>query len=188
MATIGVVCMTRGGAPSSVVRECMEQLPVTVKYYPWMDTNLYETIESSPITHWFFTGNTPDYVTDPEAPTIDRRIYTLSEKSFFFVCYSHQLLCMQLGSPIRTCIERVEGIVHLDHVCNTDPIWKNIPESEPFYCWYNQYVDTPPADWVVLAHHGTHIAVMRCGRHYSAQVHPERCKDTHKMIENWLSQ
>jgi GMP synthase-like glutamine amidotransferase len=186
-AAIGVVCMTRGGTPSSMVCDCMSHMQLNATYYGWDTPNLYEVIESSPIKHWFFTGNTPDYVTNPGSPTIDPRIYELHDKSFFFVCYSHQLLCMQLGSPIHACEARVEGGKQIERVCDSDPIWTDIPAAMPFYCWYNQYVDTPPPGWTVLARQGAHVAIMRRGRHYSAQVHPERCQDTQKMIENWMS-
>ncbi len=184
---VGIVSMTPTGAISDAVRDCFLSLGCTIHIYPWYSDGLYDTIRYSPISHWFFTGNTPDYVTDVGAPTLDERIYRLHHKCFFFVCYSHQLLCLNHGSEIRNAHKRVDG----DYMIirrHDDQIWKGVDDMEKYMCWYGQYVHylNAPPGWLVLARRGHHIALMRRGRHYSAQVHPERRVETYAILRNWL--
>ncbi len=180
--------MSRHGGISDPVRECFQALGCTIYVYPWYNENLYETIKYSDITHWFFTGNTPDYVTQAGSPTIDPRIYELHHKCMFFVCYSHQLLCFRYGCEIRDTHARVDGNYMLIRR-HDDRIWRGVSDMEKYMCWYGQYVhymDAPPG-WLVLARRGHHIALMRRGLHYSAQVHPERRAETYQILRNWLA-
>ena len=135
---VGIVSMTRTGHISDAVRECFEGLGCDIYIWPWFTDDLYEIIRASPLTHWFFTGNTHDYVTDAGSPTIDRRIYKIRTKLMFFVCYSHQLLCKKLGTAIHTAERRIQG----DYVImrmKKDPIWRGVTAGEPFMAWYKQY-------------------------------------------------
>lgn len=185
---VGIVSMSREGGISDAVRECFLELGCTMYVFPWFAEDLYEIILSSPISHWFFTGNTPDYVTDIYAPHIDKRIYGIRTKLFFFVCYSHQLLCMQRGSPIHFAENRISGLFPLIRM-KKDPIWNGVAMRETFMAWYKQYVHCtqPPIGWTVIARLGPHIALMRRGHHYSCQVHPERRKETYVILKNWLN-
>lgn len=185
---IGIVSMSRHGGISDAVRECFKALGCTVYAYAWYSENLYETIKYSDISHWFFTGNTPDYVTHVGAPIIDPRIYELHHKCMFFVCYSHQLLCLRHGCEIRDAYARVDGNYMIIRRHN-DRIWRGMNDMEKYMCWYSQYVHYTdvPAGWVVLARRGHHIALMRRGLHYSSQVHPERRPETYQILRNWLA-
>ncbi len=179
--------MSRTGAISDAVRGCFEELGCDIYSVPWFTDNLYELIKSSPITHWFFTGNTHDYVTEYDSPRIDRRIYRLRSKLMFFVCYSHQLLCQAAGSPIHTAERRIHGDYAVIRL-KKDAIWNGVADLEPFMAWYKQYAHCtqPPRGWTVIARLGGHIAAMRRGHNYSFQVHPERRAETYQILENWL--
>lgn len=180
--------MSRGGAISDAVQQCFQDLGCTMHIYPWFHPELYEVIRYSDITHWFFTGNTPDLVTDFNAPTIDPRIYELHHKCMFFVCYSHQLLCLRYGAIIRDAHKRVNGDYLLIRR-HDDRIWRGVDDMEKYMCWYAQYVHymEAPHGWLVLARRGHHIALMRRGLHYSSQVHPERRPETYQILRNWLA-
>jgi GMP synthase-like glutamine amidotransferase len=185
---IGIVSMSRSGAISDAVQQCFQDLGCTIHIYPWFHSELYEVIRYSDITHWFFTGNTPDLVTDFNAPVIDPRIYELHHKCMFFVCYSHQLLCLRYGAIIRDAHNRVNGNYLLIRRYQ-DRIWRGVDDMEKYMCWYAQYVhymEVPPG-WLVLARRGHHIALMRRGLHYSSQVHPERRPETYQILRNWLA-
>jgi len=186
--SVGIVSMTRTGNISDAVRGCFGALGCDIYVYPWYTDDLYELIKASSLTHWFFTGNTHDYVTEFGSPTIDARIYKIRGKLMFFVCYSHQLLCKQLGSPIHTAERRIKGDYMLMRM-KKDELWDGVSGSEPFMAWYKQYVHCtqPPRGWKVIARFGGHIAAMQRGHNYSFQVHPERRTETYKILENWLN-
>jgi GMP synthase-like glutamine amidotransferase len=185
---VGIVSMSRNGLISDAVRTCFHALGCELYIYPWFHPDLYNIIRYSDISHWFFTGNTPDLVTDPDAPMIDPRIYSLHNKCMFFVCYSHQLLCLQHGALLNDAYKRVDGNYLLIRRYE-DRIWRGVDDMEKYMCWYSQYVHytEAPLGWLVLARRGHHIAIMRRGLHYSSQVHPERRPETYQILRNWLA-
>ncbi len=182
---LGIVSMMRDGQVSEPVRRCFAELllrssdpePTICRYD---DPALYSLIADGPETHWFFTGNTPDFVTDEDAPGFDPRILTISTKMLFFVCYSHQYVCKLLGAPIRQLSAPRIGRVQV----------KFPTGSVPFFAYYTQYIEAGdiPAGWQLLGETADgHIALMYRDNMYSCQVHPERCDATRYILEAWLA-
>jgi GMP synthase-like glutamine amidotransferase len=198
--TVGVVSMMKNGMVSKPVRRCFASLGYKILTYRYDEPRLYSLIASSSSpTHWFFTGNGPDLVTNEDAPTIDERIYTIRDKMMFFVCYSHQLIAKAAGCVIWQMPNGhpVNSNVPLIRIKN-DPIFNGILADAPFFAYYNQFIcqDCVPVGWKLLAvrkHRSTpdckaHVMLMKHGSNlYSCQVHPERRSPTYRMIANWLA-
>lgn len=186
---VGIVSMMRDGSVSQPVRSAFKKLGCKYTIYKYDTHNLYNKIQHGEETHWFFTGNTPDFVTEIGAPYIDQRIYTIQNKMFLFVCYSHQLAALNAGAIIYTMNERIIGNIKIQR-CRNDPIFNNISELQEFFAYYKQFVhaDQKLDGWKLLARAGDHAMIMKKGRNmYSIQVHPERLDDTLLFLDNWLS-
>ncbi len=189
---VGIVSMMKDGYISDAVRDCFHSLGAICTIYRYDTPNLVDLIAHGPETHWFFTGNGPDFVTDEGAPAFDMRILDIHNKSMFFVCYSHQYICKQLGARIRQCWKPIRGVYPIVRVRgDCDPIFKGLDWKQRLFAYYGQYVRTEdvPAGWDVLARQGNHVVLMRrCGTEniYSCQLHPERLEETYGMLRNWL--
>lgn len=189
---LGIVSMMKDGSVSDAVLCCFAELGVAYVLYKYNTPDLISLIADGPETHWFFTGNTPDFVTDEGAPGFDMRILDISNKNMFFVCYSHQYVCKQLGSCVWPCWKPIRGIYPIVRVRGEDPIFCEVSPKQWFFAYYGQYVRTEdvPAGWELLARQGNHVVLMRLRDSqkaiYSCQVHPERLVDTYRMLYNWL--
>lgn len=188
---VGIVSMMKDGSVSDPVRNCFLALGAQFTIYRYDAAGLYSLIDRGPETHWFFTGNTPDFVTDEGAPGFDIRILGLHHKPMFFVCYSHQYVCQQLGAVIRSCWKSIRGVYPIVWLQRDDPISRGIDRGQWFFAYYGQYVRTEdvPAGWDLLARQGNHVVLMRRrgSLQYSCQVHPERLEETYTMLQNWLT-
>lgn len=186
---VGIVSMMKDGSVSQPVRSAFRKLGYKYNIYKYNTHDLYNKICNGAETHWFFTGNLPDFVTDIGAPYIDQRIYTITNKMILFICYSHQLAALNAGAIIYTMNTPIIRNIHITYV-KDDPIFKELPKSQDFFAYYTQYIsaDQPINGWKLLATHGSHVAAMKHGKNmYSMQVHPERLDDTLIILENWLS-
>jgi GMP synthase-like glutamine amidotransferase len=162
-------------------------VPITI--YKYNTPDLYNIIKNGSETHWFFTGNLPDFVTNDGAPAIDTRIYTIQNKMILFICYSHQLAALNAGATIYTMQEPIHKNIHIKRLVN-DPIFTGLPASEEFFAYYTQYIraDEKLPGWKLLAVHDEHVAAMKHGKNiYSMQVHPERRSETYIVLQNWLN-
>ena len=185
---VGIVSMMKNGSVSDAVLSCFRELGAVCSLYIYNTPGLVDLIATGPETHWFFTGNTPDFVTDKGAPGFDMRILDIHNKHMFFVCYSHQYICKQLGAVIRPCWKPIRGIYPIVWLQQDDPISRGIDPYQWFFAYYGQYVRTEdvPAGWDLLARQGNHVVLMCRGLQYSCQVHPERLEETYGMLRNWL--
>jgi GMP synthase-like glutamine amidotransferase len=189
--------MMRNYSVSDKVRRCFQALNCEISIYKYDDPHLYEIIKrpTSP-SHWFFTGNGPDFVTDLDAPAIDERIYKIRSKMMFFICYSHQLIAAAAGCTIWHSPRLISGKYPIRRLPAEadDPIFNDIPVTQVFCAYHRQYFkkDCIPPGWKILALRDfgadSYVAFMKHGCNmYSSQVHPEFYKSTYKMIDNWLS-
>lgn len=190
---VAIVSMMKDGTVSAAVRNCFRRLGIqSPTIYRYDDPTLYSLIADGPETHWFFTGNTPDFVTDADAPGFDPRILTITTKMMFFVCYSHQYVCaaaVGLGAIEQLPTARI-GYYPILIADPQHPLFKGIDASTLFFAYYTQYinVERTPRGWDLLASSGKHIAIMKKGSTmFSCQVHPERSDTTYKVLQNWLS-
>ena len=186
---VGIVSMMKNGVVSDAVLDCFTALGAACTIYRYDTPALATLIASGPETHWFFTGNTPDFVTDEGAPGFDMDILNIKGKPMFFVCYSHQYICKQLGCVIHSCWKPIRGIYPIVRVRgDEDPIFSGVKRDKWFFAYYGQYVRTEdvPAGWDLLARQGNHVVLMRRGAMYSCQVHPERLPETYQVLRNWL--
>jgi GMP synthase-like glutamine amidotransferase len=203
--SVGIVSMMKDGSVSQPVRRAFRtalanlstsigagangtlNAPITI--YKYNTPDLYNKIKTGQETHWFFTGNLPDFVTDDGAPIIDKRIYTIKNKMILFICYSHQLAALNAGATIYTMQEPIHKNIHIKQLIN-DPIFNDLPPSEDFFAYYTQYIraDEKLAGWKLLASYEGHVAAMKYGKNiYSIQVHPERRAETYIVLKNWLA-
>ena len=189
--------MMRNYLVSKKVRKCFSALNCDIEIYKYNDPHLYNII-NDPTTpsHWFFTGNGPDFVTDEAAPAIDERIYGIRDKMMFFICYSHQLIAAVSGCVIWQAAELFEGDCQIHYLPGkqADPIFADVSTKEQFAIYHRQYIkkDCKPPGWKILAlcnnHNVEYIAFMKHGRNmYASQVHPEFRPETYKVLENWLA-
>jgi GMP synthase-like glutamine amidotransferase len=184
--SVGIVSMMKDGSVSIPVRRAFRTLHTPITIYKYNTPDLYNKILSGNETHWFFTGNGPDFVTDDNAPSIDKRIYSIKNKMILFICYSHQLAALNAGATIYTMDAPIHRNITLERLIE-DPIFNGLPKSTEFFAYYTQYVVSVPK-WKLLAMHGKHIGAMKHGKNiYSIQVHPERLAETYIVLENWLS-
>jgi len=194
---VGVVSMMRNYAVSKNVRKCFSALGCTLDIYKYNDPRLFEIIRdpASP-SHWFFTGNLPDFVTDEDAPAIDERIYGIRNKMMFFVCYSFQQIAAAAGCVIWQAAELLRGECEIKYLpgATADPLFAGVSADERFAVYHRQYIkkDCKPPGWKLLAlcnNRGTeYIAFIKKGRNmYASQVHPELLESTYKVLENWLA-
>lgn len=191
---VGVVSMMRNGRVLPAIRKCFSALGCKLEIYKYDNPRLFEIIkDSTSPSHWFFTGNGPDFVTDENAPAIDERIYGLRNKMMYFACYSHQLIAHVAGCVIWQAAELFDGDCQIKHVA-ADPIFAGVPADARFAIYHRQYIkkDCKPPGWKILAlcnNKGTeYIAYMKHGRNmYATQVHAEFLRGTYKVIENWLN-
>ncbi len=192
---VGIVSMMRNYMVSKYVRKCFSALDCDITIYKYNDPQLFEIIKDpSTPSHWFFTGNGPDFVTDDGAPAIDERIYEIRNKMMFFVCYSHQLIAAVAGCVIWQAPKLFKGTcqIYYEQSQQTDPIFAGLSTTEKYAIYHRQYVkkDCRPRGWKILAlcKNGVeYIAFMKHGRNmYSSQVHPEFRTATYKILENWL--
>lgn len=190
---VGVVSMMRNYEVHKNIRKCFSALGAQLTIYKYNDPRLYNIIKD-PATpsHWFFTGNSPDFVTDDCAPSIDERIYTIKNKMMFFVCYSHQLIAKAAGCVIWQAPALFKGECQLSRRV-ADPIFTGVAADEKFAVYHRQYVtpDCKPPGWKLLAtciNRGVeYIAFMKHGKNmYASQVHPEFLEGTYRVLENWL--
>lgn len=186
---LGIVSMMKDGSVSAAVRSCFDRIGIhNPTIYCYNNPALYSLIAHGPETHWFFTGNTPDFVTDPGAPGFDPRILTITTKMMFFVCYSHQYVCALAGSQIEQLPTANIGFYSL--VIEDHPLFAGVDPSSLFFAYYTQYIlaKNLPHGWDLLARRLDHIAVMQKGSTmFSCQVHPERIATTYQVLQNWLS-
>jgi GMP synthase-like glutamine amidotransferase len=191
---VGVVSMMRDYTVSKTVRKCFSALGARLSIYKYNDPRLYDIIKDPAApSHWFFTGNGPDFVTDEGSPAIDERIYTIKNKMMFFVCYSHQLIAKVAGCAIWQAPALFKDECTLNWLV-ADPIFADVDADEKFAIYHRQYVtpDCKPPGWKILAlckYKGVeYIAFMKRGRTmYASQVHPEFLESTYKVLENWLA-
>jgi GMP synthase-like glutamine amidotransferase len=187
--SVGIVSMMKDGSVSQPVRRTFRTLNAPITIYKYDTPDLYNKIKAGQETHWFFTGNGPDFVTDDGAPMIDKRIYTIKNKMLLFICYSHQLAALNAGATIYTMHEPINRNINIKRLIN-DPIFNDLPASDDFFAYYTQYIraDEKLAGWKLLATYEGHISAMKYGKNiYSIQVHPERRAETYIVLKNWLS-
>ena len=186
---LGIVSMMKDGSVSAAVRSCFKRIGIhNPTIYCYNNPALYPLIAYGPETHWFFTGNTPDFVTDAGAPGFDPRILDITTKMMFFVCYSHQYVCALSGSQIEQLPTADIGFYPL--IITDHPLFAGVDPSSLFFAYYTQYIRTEnlPHGWDLLARRFDHIAVMQKGpTMFSCQVHPERIDTTYRVLQNWLS-
>lgn len=190
---LGIVSMMKTGHISDAVRNCFKRLGIpNPTIYRYDNPALFSLITNGPETHWFFTGNTPDFVTDAGAPGFDPRVLTITTKMMLFVCYSHQYVCaIAAGLHVIEQLPTARiGFYPLQIAEPSHWLFDGVDTGALFFAYYTQYiqVDNLPSGWELLASSGTHIALMTYGKTmFSCQVHPERSDLTYRMLYNWIN-
>jgi len=178
--------------PEHVLNAVSELGYIPVLYDP-RTSDISETISSSTIKYWIFTG--ADLTVKPGNPmvpidTLDSNANT--DKRFFLICYSMESALNQLGHKLHDRTLRRKENFQLpydnDRATRQDQaaLFNNVPN--PMNVWRNHswFVVVDPKSPAVLATHENETMLYLRKNAVMTQFHPERTADGKQLMRNWL--
>ncbi len=181
-----VLIMDFGGQYSQLIARRIRECGVYCEIVSYK-TSIEKIKSMSPIGIVFSGG--PSSVYGEKAPKCDPQIFDLNIP-IFGICYGMQLTAYTLGGKVAHSESREYGNTRLLIDKNTD-IFLELGSETQVLMSHGDYIETPPADFVVTAHTvNTPVAAMAntLRNIYGVQFHPEvvHTPEGMKMIRNFL--
>jgi GMP synthase-like glutamine amidotransferase len=192
---IGIVNMNKDRIEITSLLETvrsMGHVPFVLDAIPLSSTELFTTIERSPIRYWIFTGSRY-HITHSGAPVVPLELFKTEKttKRFLMICYSMESVLVQLGFPIQErYINRKEPFnLTVPKENQSHSLFKDIPNPMRVWRYHKWYFPrTVLASPVhLLASYNGEAMIVTYKNAVLVQHHPEKTKDGRQFLENWLS-
>lgn len=178
---VGLINMNPTKKPEAFV-ETLQSLQCNVQLVDATElpsSTVLETIRSSSIQKWIFTGSS-FHIYDKDAPTISMELLDLPDKEYFFICYSMEYVLHQLGYPVLRRKKNKKETFLFSHPTH----YMKSPAS--LYRNHHYYI---PAE--TIRHTGQYegeTMIVFYKQACMTQFHPEKTEDGKQMLFVWLHQ
>lgn len=181
-----ILVMDFGGQYSQLIARRIRECGVYCEIVPF-NIAIEKIVEMQPKGIVFSGG--PSSVYSDKAPKCDEKVFKLGVP-ILGICYGMQLTAYTLGGKVAHAESREYGNTHL-LVDKAEDLFKEIAAETQVWMSHGDYIETPPANFVVTAHtNSTPVAAMANNesRIYGVQFHPEvvHTPEGMKLIRNYL--
>lgn len=167
----------------------LKQKPHVIDGFNNNEEDVYKYIETSPITHWIFSGS-PHPVLLKTSTQVPLKVLTLRSKRFMMLCYSMESILLQLHFPLYKRYKDIKESFKLN-VEYSHPLFNNIKNPSIMrrhHHWYFpiKAISEPVNPVKLLAQYNGEAMIVLYKNSTLIQFHPEKSPDGKKLLINWL--
>jgi len=179
---VGVVNMCGNKNGCSFLLNVLKEMGYRVKVIE-KDMPILQSIKSSKIRHWIFTGTTMHK--QPLPPPVPTEIFSLANKVFLLICYSMESALQQYGYPLlERHVKKTEYVkIPFDTQC---VLCKDIPNPMRIYRNHSLFIPARAIRMKVLSSYEGEAMIVLYKNSLLTQFHPERSVHGRILLKNWL--
>lgn len=177
---IGIVNMYTNPMGSLYIAQAILALGYTPLLLQYSET-VCDTIESSNIHHWIFSGGNQTVALKGTPRVCLKRLLRMPHKSFFLICYSMESALYQMGYPL---LKRKTGVKreHIPLLLNNRivRVWRN----HMYYIPSTSLAGRGEVEEIASLYGESMMCIYK--NIMMTQFHPERTADGRALLRRWI--